>query len=61
MKKLIALLAVLVPLVSIAHPGHGVAENNGFVHLLISHGVLVGLIVVAGVASYFWVRKTTNK
>ena len=61
MKKLVVLLAIILPIVSLAHVGHGVAENSGLVHLLLSHGVLAGLIIVAIVVSYFVFKKAIKK
>lgn len=57
MKKLLVFLAVLTPIVTLAHPGHGVAENNGLTHLLLSHGYLVGLGVIVLGLGYYFLRK----
>lgn len=58
MKKLLVLLAVLIPVISIAHPGHGVVDNNGFIHMLLSHGLLVGFAAVAmGIGVYLMRRE----
>ncbi len=61
MKKLVVLLAIILPIWSFAHVGHGVAESNSLLHLLVSHGVLAGLIIVAIVVSYFVFKKAIKK
>ena len=61
MKKLLAFLAVLIPVFTMAHPGHGVAQNNEFTHLLLSHGVLVILAVLAIGFGLFLVRKANKQ
>ena len=61
MKKLLAFLAVLIPVFTMAHSGHGVAENNGFTHLLLSHGVLVILALLTMGIGLFLVRKGSKQ
>ena len=57
MKKSLVFLAILLPTLTIAHTGHGVAENNGLVHLLLSHGFLVGLMIAVVGVGLFFMRK----
>lgn len=61
MKKLLVFLVILIPVFSMAHPGHGVAENNGLVHLLLSHGYLVGFAIMAMVFGLYLVRKANKQ
>jgi hypothetical protein len=61
MKKLLAFLAVLIPVFTIAHPGHGVAENNELTHLMLSHGLLVVLALAAIAIGLFLVRKENKQ
>lgn len=61
MKKSLVFLAVLIPVFSMAHPGHGVAPNSPVVHLLLSHGYLVGLAAIAIAVGWYWVRKENKQ
>lgn len=61
MKKLLVFLAVFTPVLAIAHTGHGVAESNGIIHLLLSHGYVVILGLIAVALSWRLVRKETKK
>ena len=61
MKKLLVFLAVVIPVLTFAHPGHGVAENNGLTHLLLSHGYLIGVGAVAMAVGYYFLRKLNKQ
>ncbi len=58
MRKVLIIFAFLLPVIAMAHPGHGVEEGHGLTHMLLSHGYLyiLAILVLAG-GYYFFVRE----
>jgi len=63
MKKLIAASAILLPAITLAHPGHG-AINDGLAHYLLSPihliGVAAGIALVAVLYRYYKTSRQQN-
>jgi protein-S-isoprenylcysteine O-methyltransferase Ste14 len=63
-KQILLSLALLLPVVAIAHPGHGVSDGSSWVHYLLSPihvgvGVVMILVVLSAV-SYYRRRKNQS-
>ena len=58
MKKVAILILAFLPILALAHPGHGIDDHGGFVHFIFSHGYLVVLAVIAISIGFFALRKS---
>lgn len=56
MKKLIALLAILIPVSIYAHPGHGTGNGMDLAHYLTSPLHLMTILCVVSIVVY-WYKK----
>lgn len=53
---LFTMAGLLIPFISFAHEGHGVVNNNSFLHYLSSSLHLAPVLIIAAVAVFFVVR-----
>lgn len=54
---LFTIVGLLIPVLSFAHEGHGIVNDNSFLHYLSSSLHLAPVLIIAAIAVFFVIRK----
>ena len=53
-RNLLAAAALVLPAAALAHDGHGNTPLHALMHMFEQNGVVIGLLLVAGVGTLVW-------